>query len=187
MATAELAYFNKFGQLVWSAPRGLAAGLEFPHYAISRGRLQGLLLEAVRTRLGPQAIHVGHQLHQLGRRMDLRWYDDPAPRGLESRVCDRLVPAVLRPLVRRSITELERRAHSIPRSIEVTRATGGQQAARKLFAQGCRNRLLARERSLDPACRVRGRGPRHQASRRTTAPRWSHRDRAVHARRGRLP
>ena len=65
MATAELAYFNKFGQRVWSAPRGLAAGLAFPHYAISRGRLQGLLLEAVRTRLGPQAIHVGYHLQSF--------------------------------------------------------------------------------------------------------------------------
>ena len=62
MATAELAYFNKFGQRVWSTPRGVAAGLAYPHYAISRGRLQRLLLDAATARLGPGAIHVNHHL-----------------------------------------------------------------------------------------------------------------------------
>ncbi len=62
MATTELAYFNKFGQRVWSTPRGLGAGLAHPHYSISRGRLQRLLLDTVIARLGPQAIHVNHHL-----------------------------------------------------------------------------------------------------------------------------
>ena len=45
--TAELAYYNRHGQLIWSEPRGEAAGYRWPQYSISRGELQKILLEAV--------------------------------------------------------------------------------------------------------------------------------------------
>jgi 2-polyprenyl-6-methoxyphenol hydroxylase-like FAD-dependent oxidoreductase len=38
--TAELRYYNKHGQLIWSEPRGIAAGYAWPQYSISRGDLQ---------------------------------------------------------------------------------------------------------------------------------------------------
>ena len=53
--TSTLAYFNKFGQEIWREPRGLAAGYIWPQYSIHRGRLQMLLLDAVRERLGAAA------------------------------------------------------------------------------------------------------------------------------------
>ncbi|MFD1931228.1 flavin-dependent oxidoreductase [Nonomuraea mangrovi] len=46
-ATAELAYHNRFGSLIWSEPRGLAAGYRWPQYSIHRGELQMLLLREV--------------------------------------------------------------------------------------------------------------------------------------------
>jgi 5-methylphenazine-1-carboxylate 1-monooxygenase len=42
--TAELRYYNKHGQLIWSEPRGLAAGYAWPQYSIDRGDLQMILL-----------------------------------------------------------------------------------------------------------------------------------------------
>jgi 5-methylphenazine-1-carboxylate 1-monooxygenase len=60
--TAELAYFNKFGQPIWSEPRGLAAGYTWPQFSIHRGRLQMVLLRTVEQRLGADRIHTGHHL-----------------------------------------------------------------------------------------------------------------------------
>jgi len=62
IATAALSYFNKHGQLIWSEPRGLAAGYKWPQHSVSRGELQRLLLEAAQTRLGPDHIRTGHHL-----------------------------------------------------------------------------------------------------------------------------
>ena len=47
----RLSYFNKFGQLVWSEPRGISAGYKWPQYSIHRGQLQMLLLRASRERI----------------------------------------------------------------------------------------------------------------------------------------
>src|SRR4051812_15031907 len=41
--TAELAYYNKFGQRIWSEPRGRQAGYHWPQFSIHRGELQMLL------------------------------------------------------------------------------------------------------------------------------------------------
>lgn len=58
--TFELIYTNRFGQEIWREPRGLDAGYEFPQFSIHRGKLQGVLHEAVRERLGTSRIHTGH-------------------------------------------------------------------------------------------------------------------------------
>jgi 2-polyprenyl-6-methoxyphenol hydroxylase-like FAD-dependent oxidoreductase len=60
--TAELAYFSRHGQQIWSEPRGRAAGYSWPQYSIHRGELQMLLLSAVRDRLGEDAVVSGHHL-----------------------------------------------------------------------------------------------------------------------------
>src|SRR5215469_11199879 len=44
IATEELAYYSKQGQLIWSEPRGLAAGYNWPQFSIHRGELQMILL-----------------------------------------------------------------------------------------------------------------------------------------------
>ena len=43
--TAELAYYNKHGQQIWSEPRGRDAGYHWPQFSIHRGELQLILLE----------------------------------------------------------------------------------------------------------------------------------------------
>src|SRR5919197_2621038 len=54
--TAELAFYNKHGQLIWSEPRGKAAGYRWPQISISRGKLHEVLLAAIAERLGSQAV-----------------------------------------------------------------------------------------------------------------------------------
>lgn len=60
--TADLSYFNKFGQEIWSEPRGRAAGYRWPQVSIHRGRLQMLLLDTAKARIGGEHIHLGHAL-----------------------------------------------------------------------------------------------------------------------------
>ncbi|TXL64681.1 flavin-dependent oxidoreductase [Zeimonas arvi] len=57
--TAEVGYYNKLGQHIWSEPRGVDAGYAVPQFSIHRGRLQMLLFDAVRERLGADAIETG--------------------------------------------------------------------------------------------------------------------------------
>lgn len=60
--TKELAYFNRQGQEVWREPRGIDAGHPVPQFSIHRGRLQAVLYDAVRERLGPDAVQTGLSL-----------------------------------------------------------------------------------------------------------------------------
>jgi 2-polyprenyl-6-methoxyphenol hydroxylase-like FAD-dependent oxidoreductase len=60
--TYELIYTNRFGQEVWREPRGLDAGYDIPQFSIHRGRLQSVIYQAVRARLGESRIHTGHRL-----------------------------------------------------------------------------------------------------------------------------
>src|ERR1700754_3657939 len=57
--THELIYTNRFGQEFWREPRGLEAGYEVPQFSIHRGRLQGVIYQAARSRLGESRIHTG--------------------------------------------------------------------------------------------------------------------------------
>ncbi|MGY5128256.1 flavin-dependent oxidoreductase [Streptomyces nigrescens] len=69
--TAELTYFNRYGQAIWSEPRGLDAGYRWPQYSVHRGRLQLLLLDAVRERLGAHSIRTGSRITGLRHDSDL--------------------------------------------------------------------------------------------------------------------
>src|SRR5262245_35605027 len=60
--TFELFYTNRFGQEIWREPRGLDAGYDVPQFSIHRGRLQGVIYQAVRSRLGESRIFAGHRL-----------------------------------------------------------------------------------------------------------------------------
>jgi 5-methylphenazine-1-carboxylate 1-monooxygenase len=62
IATQALSLFNKFGQLIWSEPRGVAAGYKWPQYSIHRGQLQFVLLRALRERAGADGFHGGFRL-----------------------------------------------------------------------------------------------------------------------------
>jgi 2-polyprenyl-6-methoxyphenol hydroxylase-like FAD-dependent oxidoreductase len=78
VATQQLSYFNKLGQLISSEPRGLPAGYRWPQYSIHRGQLQLLLLEAVRQRIGGENFRGGLRLtgfEQRGDRVCTRFRD----------------------------------------------------------------------------------------------------------------
>ena len=60
--TSTLRYYNKHGQLIWSEPRGLAAGYAWPQYSIHRGELSTILLEATRNRIGTENVRTGYHL-----------------------------------------------------------------------------------------------------------------------------
>ena len=62
VATAELAYYSRHGQLIWSEARGIAAGYRWPQYSIHRGTLQKLLYEAVCARIGAANVVTGRTL-----------------------------------------------------------------------------------------------------------------------------
>lgn len=61
VAPSTLAYYNRFGQPIWSEPRGLEAGYHWPQLSVHRGRLQLTLLDAVRERLG-DVVRLDHRL-----------------------------------------------------------------------------------------------------------------------------
>jgi 2-polyprenyl-6-methoxyphenol hydroxylase-like FAD-dependent oxidoreductase len=59
---SRLSYFNRFGQPVWSEPRGLDAGYRWPQLSVHRGEFQLLLAREVERRLGADAIRLGCRL-----------------------------------------------------------------------------------------------------------------------------
>lgn len=61
VAPRTLAYFNRFGQAIWSEPRGLDAGYRWPQLSVHRGRLQLALRDLAEARLA-EPIHLGHRL-----------------------------------------------------------------------------------------------------------------------------
>lgn len=94
--TEELIYFNKHGQKIWSEQRGLKAGFRWKQYSIHRGRLQGLLLNAARERLGAERISAGHHLDGFeddGRGVSLHFVDRASGSRLADQRCDLLVAA----------------------------------------------------------------------------------------------
>jgi len=60
--TYELFYTNRFGQEIWREPRGIDAGYDIPQFSIHRGRLQSVIYQAVRARLGESRIHLNCRL-----------------------------------------------------------------------------------------------------------------------------
>jgi len=57
--TAEHVHFDRHGNRIWGFPSGLNVGYQWPQYSIHRGELQMILLDAVRARLGPDAVRTG--------------------------------------------------------------------------------------------------------------------------------
>src|SRR5579875_3049655 len=70
IATEALRFFNKFGQPVWSEPRGSKAGFAWPQYSLHRGRLQVMLAEATRARIGADNLRTGHVFRKFVQRGD---------------------------------------------------------------------------------------------------------------------
>ena len=52
----ESCFFNRFGQLIYKEARGKFAGYQYPEVGIHRGRLHIILYDAVKQRLGADAV-----------------------------------------------------------------------------------------------------------------------------------
>jgi 2-polyprenyl-6-methoxyphenol hydroxylase-like FAD-dependent oxidoreductase len=57
--TCELRFYNRYGQFIFSEPRGRYAGYEWPQLSIHRADLHEVLLDEVRRRLGADAVVLG--------------------------------------------------------------------------------------------------------------------------------
>ena len=63
-------FFNRFGQLIYKEPRGRHGGNAFPEISLHRGRLHRVLFDAVRDRLGPDAVSTGHHCTHVAQDAD---------------------------------------------------------------------------------------------------------------------
>ena len=57
----ESVFFNRYGQYIYSEPRGRHAGYPVPEVGIHRGKLHRILFDEALAELGPQHIHTGHR------------------------------------------------------------------------------------------------------------------------------
>jgi 2-polyprenyl-6-methoxyphenol hydroxylase-like FAD-dependent oxidoreductase len=72
----ESCFFNRFGQLIYSEPRGRFAGYPFPEVGLHRGRLHLSLWNAAVARLGAPCLLTDHQcigLDQTDQRVTLHF------------------------------------------------------------------------------------------------------------------
>jgi len=58
----EWALLGRNGRDIYSEPRGIKAGYQWPQFSLHRGRLQMLLLQTVVDRLGSDRVLTGHQV-----------------------------------------------------------------------------------------------------------------------------
>jgi 5-methylphenazine-1-carboxylate 1-monooxygenase len=101
VATAEAAFFNRFGQLIYREPLGRRAGYRWPQFSIHRGDLQSILLNAVRQRLGADRLHLG--FHCTGFSQDesavtVSFKDNKPVKGVAAIACDGIHSVIRRQL-----------------------------------------------------------------------------------------
>ncbi len=99
--TREMRFYNRFGQLIYTEPRGRFAGYDWPQYSMHRGALHRVQVEAVRERLGERALALGHRceaVEQDAKGVTLRFAGRAAARGRVAIACDG-IHSVVRPLL----------------------------------------------------------------------------------------
>ncbi|MEU8085777.1 flavin-dependent oxidoreductase [Micromonospora sp. NPDC049101] len=96
VCTGELSYYNRFGSLIWNEPRGRSAGYRWPQLSIHRGRLQMVLLEEVRRRLGDATVVTDARVRDFDIRPDgsvRTVVGQPGPGGVSEFEADVMVGA----------------------------------------------------------------------------------------------
>src|SRR3954451_21053358 len=99
--TAEAAFFNRFGQLIYREPLGRRAGYRWPQFSIHRGDLQSVLFNAVRARLGEDRLHLGFHCEgvaQTQAEVSVKFKNEPAATGAAAIACDGIHSAIRRQL-----------------------------------------------------------------------------------------
>ena len=91
----ESCFFNRFGQLIYSEPRGRIAGYPVPEVGIHRGRVHLTLWGAAVERLGAACLVTDHQcvgLEQTAERVTLRFRSTQTGAAHEPASAKRLSP-----------------------------------------------------------------------------------------------
>jgi len=99
--TAEAAFFNRFGQLIYREPLGRRAGYRWPQFSIHRGDLQSVLLDAVKARLGEDRLHLGFHCEGVTQTEDgvcVNFKNQPPATGAAAIACDGIHSAIRRQL-----------------------------------------------------------------------------------------
>ncbi|MGX9673022.1 FAD-dependent monooxygenase [Mycobacterium sp. HM-7] len=78
VAPSSIRFYTHRGELLFTEPRGLAAGDAYPQLSVHRGQLQMMLLDAVRARLGADAVRTGSGVTGFRERADGVVVDTPA-------------------------------------------------------------------------------------------------------------
>ena len=89
--TAEAAFFNRFGQLIYREPLGRRAGYEWPQLSIHRGDLQMILLEAFKQRIGADRLHLDAHCVSVSeeeKNVVLKFKNGNSVRGAAAIACD---------------------------------------------------------------------------------------------------
>jgi 2-polyprenyl-6-methoxyphenol hydroxylase-like FAD-dependent oxidoreductase len=99
--TRDLSFYTRHGQFIFKEPRGRFAGYDWPQLSIHRADLHRVLLEAVRRRLGADAVRLGHRVTKVdqdGAGVTLHFDQAPPLRGQVAIGCDGIHSAVRRQL-----------------------------------------------------------------------------------------
>jgi len=104
--TREMNYYNRFGQFIFTEPRGRFAGYEWPQLSVHRGDFHKVLADAVLERLGPDAIVMDRRcvgVEQDAEGVTVRFVDaagEPQPpvHGTAALACDGIHSAVRKQL-----------------------------------------------------------------------------------------
>jgi 5-methylphenazine-1-carboxylate 1-monooxygenase len=103
IATSDATFFNRFGQLIYQEPLGVAAGYAHPQFSIHRGDLQMVLLDAFVARTGRDRLSINHHclaVEQDDSGVSLQFSDGPGGsqrstvRGRAAIACDGINSAV---------------------------------------------------------------------------------------------
>lgn len=99
--TAEAAFFNRYGQLIYREPLGRRAGYAWPQLSIHRADLQGVLRDAFLERVGAERLHLGFHaggFEQDANQVTLKSREGRAAEGTALAGCDGIHSAIRRQL-----------------------------------------------------------------------------------------
>ncbi len=105
--TREMSFYTRYGQHIFTEPRGRFAGYEWPQFSIHRGDFHQVLVDAVRERLGADAIVMNRKcigVEQDDAGVTVRFADAttgmtlPPVRGSAALACDGIHSAIRRQL-----------------------------------------------------------------------------------------
>jgi 2-polyprenyl-6-methoxyphenol hydroxylase-like FAD-dependent oxidoreductase len=99
--TRTLAYYSRYGQHIISDLRGRYAGYDWPQLSIHRADLHKVLLDAVRERLGDDAVRLGHKVTRIDQdaaRATVHFDNGDVAHGKLAIGCDGIHSAVRRQL-----------------------------------------------------------------------------------------